>query len=266
MDVWISIIVSSLAIFFIFLGIWIALRVKKEKGVLHNIYRDRGVYPSLSRFQALLWTIVFAFTMFSSFLVNEFQTPSDSSLTPTPTATPTPTPTDSTPTDSTPALTSTLIAGALAAVAFGQGLSENKYGQFYEKSIKKGTKFNAIIPNYRELPQEIKDKIGNIEADTPRKFITMLMEKGKIDIARVQLFVWTWIAILIYLVTFFVDMNDALVNGESVSLPNIDQNLLVLSGLSQAGFVAAKAANKKAVEDDANKPPDPDLLVATQGT
>ena len=59
-------------------------------------------------------------------------------------------------------------------------------------------------------------------------------------------------------------MNDALAEGESVSLPNIDQNLLILSGLSQAGFVAAKAATKKADEDEADDPPDPDLLTGVK--
>ena len=219
MDIWIGIITPSLTIFFIFLGIWIALRVKNEKGVLSNIFRDRGVYPSLSRFQALLWTMVFAFTMLSSFLVNEFQTTTDSTTTDSTTTdstttdstttdstttdstTTNSTTTNSTTTDSTPVLTSTLIAGALAAVAFSQGLSENKYGEFYKKSIKKGIRFSQY-PKFDWWPEEIKSKIRNIEIDTPRKFITMLMENGKIDVARVQLFVWTWIAILIYLIDF----------------------------------------------------------------
>ena len=52
--------------------------------------------------------------------------------------------------------------------------------------------------------------------------------------------------------TFFLNLSAALADQEkaTVTLPDIDQNLLVLSGISQAGFVAGKAAVKPV---DANK-------------
>jgi uncharacterized membrane protein SirB2 len=80
----------------------------------------------------------------------------------------------------------------------------------------------------------------------------MLMEDDKFSITRVQLFTWTWIALFVYVLTFFLNLSAAFADQAkvTVSLPDIDHSLLALSGISQAGFVAGKAAVKPA---DANK-------------
>ncbi len=90
------------------------------------------------------------------------------------------------------------------------------------------------------------------------------MENDAIEITRVQLFVWTWIAILIYLVSFFMNLSSAIATGEGVTLPPIDPSLLALSGLSQAGYVAGKAVKKPASSIDANEPPNKELLTKIQ--
>jgi hypothetical protein len=123
-----------------------------------------------------------------------------------------------------------LLLGALTSVAFSQGLSENKYQQYYNVSI------DTTQPQFANA----------IPRDRPRKFITMLMEDDKYSITRVQLFAWTWIALFVYVLTFSLNLSAAFAYQEKVTviLPDIDHNLLVLSGISQAGFVAGKAAVK----------------------
>gem|GEM_PF-5084474 len=192
----------------IFGGIKLALR----RARLLDVFRDKGVYPSLSRFQALLWTLVFAYTILSVFCIGHLTSIKTSSV------------------DAASNYTTTLLLGALTSVAFSQGLSENKYQQYYNVSI------DTTQPQFADA----------IPRDRPRKFITMLMEDDKYSITRVQLFAWTWIALFVYVLTFSLNLSAAFAYQEKVTviLPDIDHNLLVLSGISQAGFVAGKAAVK----------------------
>jgi cation transport ATPase len=142
--------------------------------------------------------------------------------------------------------TPTLLVLSLASAVFGEGISKKVYDKYYERTLPRA---------------QLRTTNGTVD-NTPRKFITMLMEEDKISITRVQLFVWTWIALFIYILTFFLSLGSAFTQGEtaSISLPNINSNLLVLSGISQAGFIGCKAAIKEADETKADAPAKPDLL------
>lgn len=75
----------------------------------------------------------------------------------------------------------------------------------------------------------------------------MLMENGGIEITRVQLFC-TDPDIYSYLPAFFIcKCGQRLQYSERYKIPV----LLVLSGISQAGFIAGKVAMPKATETDA---------------
>jgi len=55
------------------------------------------------------------------------------------------------------------------------------------------------------------------------------------DLMKFQMFGWTAIAILVYGWLFLTDLNDHI-----ASLPTVDQTIVMLTGLSQAGYLTAK--------------------------
>ncbi len=78
----------------------------------------------------------------------------------------------------------------------------------------------------------------------------MLEEGGKLTLARVQMFLWTWIGVLIYLVFLFsaVSKPEMLRSVEKLSLPNVDDMLVVLMGLSQGGYVGGKLVTSQTTQ------------------
>jgi hypothetical protein len=83
-----------------------------------------------------------------------------------------------------------------------------------------------------------------------RSWSSILLEGGSSSITRLQMFVWTWIGILIYLTVFFgylytLTLSSSTTQFNEVSLPDIDPTLLVLMGISQGSFVAGKVASPK---------------------
>jgi hypothetical protein len=83
----------------------------------------------------------------------------------------------------------------------------------------------------------------------------MLMESGKPALFRYQMFLWTLIGIAIYLLLFFSVAITTITDVEKFencksncgsdplagfSLPNIDPSLVILTGLSQGGYLSGK--------------------------
>jgi hypothetical protein len=219
-DAGVFIFTGVVAPFLVVFAIFIVIKFAAWQTLTLNILRDKGVYPSLSRFQAMLWTLVFAYTILSVIFIDLF--------------------TDVETQTNVTNYTTTLLVGALTTAAFGEYLSNTRYQKYNSSSIAVGQTFKDEEDH--DLPR-----------DTPRKFITMLMEHDKFSVTRVQLFAWTWIAVFVYVLFYFVDLSAAFAYPKEkiVSLPDIDPNLLALSGISQAGFVAGKAAM-----DPANQKPD----------
>ena len=73
-------------------------------------------------------------------------------------------------------------------------------------------------------------------------FSEMLSEGGKPTLTRFQMFCWTWIGIGIYLIIFLTTVTKPanLQAVENLSLPDIDQSLVFLMGLSQGAYVGGK--------------------------
>ena len=225
---WIISIVSPIIIIGAVFGFILYLK-RGTTGTFSDLYKDHGIYPSLSRFQAFLWTLVFTYVLLAV-IISELAQGQPVAQIPIATSE-NMTSTGDDPTASLGAVeqagyTTTLLIGALMSVAFGQGLSNAKYKNYYD--------------------------ISTIVDNSPRPFITMLMENGKIEITRVQLFVWTLVAIFVYLLTFSINTVEAFNNEKAIEFPEINPILLVLSGISQAGFVAGKVVIPKATEMDAN--------------
>jgi hypothetical protein len=95
--------------------------------------------------------------------------------------------------------------------------------------------------------------------DTPKQrppdkdlkpFSSMLEENDKPTLTRFQMFIWTWIGVIIYLALFLAMITGpgALQAVQNLSLPDIDPTLVALMGLSQAGYIGGKAVASLAVE------------------
>ncbi|WP_179372142.1 IPT/TIG domain-containing protein [Nitrosopumilus ureiphilus] len=82
------------------------------------------------------------------------------------------------------------------------------------------------------------------------RFSSMLQEKGKPTLTRFQMFGWTWIGIVIYLIILFSNVSDTANNGnfEELILPDIDPTLVVLMGMSQGAYLGGKIVTKQEIE------------------
>ncbi len=94
------------------------------------------------------------------------------------------------------------------------------------------------------------------------EFGTMLFEGNKPTLARYQMFLWTWISVIFFLFVFFFSVsgiakqietanNDPLVKTspiENIAVNDIDSKLVLLMGLSQGGYLAAKFAARQPIQ------------------
>lgn len=87
-----------------------------------------------------------------------------------------------------------------------------------------------------------------IKANYPLR--TMLEENKKASLSRFQMFIWTFIAIIIYLSIFFgmLAKPGALQAVENLTLPDIDTTLLVLMGISQGAYIGGKVIATQSTE------------------
>jgi hypothetical protein len=58
-----------------------------------------------------------------------------------------------------------------------------------------------------------------------------------LDLMKFQMFGWTVIAIVIYVVTFLATLSNSI-----TQLPGVDSSIVILTGVSQAGYLTGKAA------------------------
>lgn len=88
----------------------------------------------------------------------------------------------------------------------------------------------VLLPNQRPAPRP--------PAIPPWE--TMFMQDGKLTLSRFQMFLWTCIAVLLYIFLLF---NTVLVQAKDVTglgLPDIDVTLVVLMGISQGAYLGNK--------------------------
>ena len=193
-------LLGFIAIFFIFFVMWVVARCLLKGGfpcIFDVIYAEDG-FPSLSRFQFLLWTILIAAAFVWIWLIKI----AASSLT----------------IPGTGDIPGNLLIlmGISVAVPIASGaVSVVKYPTM-------------------SRPQE-----GSGKKDLEKKDLsTMLQEEGKPSLSRLQMFMWTWIGLLIYLailIRFVITTSPGL-----LSLPDIDPTIVILMGISQGSYIGAK--------------------------
>lgn len=71
---------------------------------------------------------------------------------------------------------------------------------------------------------------------------TMVEENGKLELTRLQMFLWTIISLIIYIFLLGSALINGMENVADLGLPNVDPTLVVLMGLSQTGYLGYKAA------------------------
>lgn len=84
-----------------------------------------------------------------------------------------------------------------------------------------------------------KEDKGKTQEESDLTRVTNLVsdERGNLDLSKIQLIVWTFISIGIYLAMVVNEVN----NSSPAVLPDIDTTLMALMGLSSAGYLGKKA-------------------------
>lgn len=190
-----------------------------------DIIRDATWYPSLPRFQFLIWTCIILFVFFAIYSIRILNNVLE-------------------PISSMPENLLILMGISIISPIAGKAISSVKYGN-----------------DSSSARPEKKDMVD-------KKFYTMLNEGKKPSLSRVQMFSWTWIAVAIYLMTFFTyvggvateyvshkvecdQIYSTLVNNgtatpkqfncmHDLTIPNVDETFVVLMGLSQGAYLGGK--------------------------
>lgn len=111
---------------------------------------------------------------------------------------------------------------------------------------------SVTTPVISKEVSKVKYGIGSEEKnDTGKhqhKFQEMFLEKDRPTLTRYQMFAWTVVSILIYLITLATMLVDPNLTTEELILPNIDPALVVLMGLSQGGYLGGKIVTAGAMK------------------
>ena len=81
-----------------------------------------------------------------------------------------------------------------------------------------------------------------------KPFGSMLAENGKPSLSRFQMFAWTWVSIIFYLVSFISQTYFSLYDVSSVKIPDVPGVFVILMGLSQGAYVGGKIVMKQLFE------------------
>jgi hypothetical protein len=81
---------------------------------------------------------------------------------------------------------------------------------------------------------------ANVPSDPNIPLGDIFNEDGKPAMTRFQMFVWTFVAIIVYLILFGMTLYELRGSLGTLTIPDIDNTLLTLMGLSQGAYVAGK--------------------------
>ncbi|HJU78012.1 MAG TPA: hypothetical protein VJ599_00410 [Nitrososphaeraceae archaeon] len=81
-----------------------------------------------------------------------------------------------------------------------------------------------------------------------KPFGSMLAENGKPSLSRFQMFAWTWVSIIFYLVSFISQTYFTLYDVSTLKIPDVPGVFVILMGISQGAYVGGKIALKQLFE------------------
>ncbi len=182
-----------------------------------DIIRDENWYPSLPRFQLILWTGIIIFVFFGIAIFRLFSGVDIPASMPS---------------------NILLVLGLTAGTAVtSTTISRYKYA---------GTTPTDVAPT-KEVPSD------KIRKKLP-KFKTMLMENDKITLSRFQMFAWTWVGIVAYLGLVFFQVNYHLYDSGQLFVPDLPMLLIVLMGIGQGTFLGSKSVKPSFVSINEIRP------------
>ena len=213
----------------------------KKNYRLVDIIFDANGFPSLSKFQFLLWTLIILFSfltvgfirIFGGFLGSGWEVKIPENLI-------------------------YLLGISIAIVPTSAYITKNKYGETNPSSNDKIT-VEYLLEDIQWLEKEIVavrrsmgHRYGRSTKPRPKKpkperdrksFWTILLEGGIPSLTKFQMFSWTWIAVGIYGLTF-LRLLSGFASGEipvnELLLPDVSSTLVALMGVSQAAYVGGK--------------------------
>jgi hypothetical protein len=199
------------------------LNKAKDKGwklSLLEAMKSNDELPSLANLQLFMWSVIIVFAFLTVYLVRVSGGVFDP------------------PTGILPENILKILGISAVVPAASLGLNHNKY-----RDVHIASRSVAADPN-----GTIAQRFAHLKAHSG--WSSILLEGGSSSITRLQMFVWTWIGIFIYLTVFFgylytLTLSSSPTQFNEVSLPDIDPTLVVLMGISQGSFVAGKVASPK---------------------
>jgi hypothetical protein len=167
-----------------------------------DIVRDDDWYPSLARFQFLVWTFIVAFALIGVYFIRIFN-------------------------------------GVIEPPIIAPG---NQFIIPDNLIILMG--ISVTVPIASSQISKLKYKI-NAPRDPPSNdsmpgFETMLEENNKPTLTRYQMFAWTWIGAIIYLMILFSYTTGMLGNIRQLGVPDISPVFVFLMGISNVGYLGGK--------------------------
>jgi hypothetical protein len=176
-----------------------------SKGNFSDLIKDEKKYPSLALFQFLVWTLIISFAYFGIYLTRLFG--GELGLP-----------------DEIPDNILILMGISVGVPVLNVKVSEKKYA-------------NVPSADAPSAPYTLRRR--------PSTLLSMLQENGQLSLTRFQMFVWTWIGIIIYLFLLYFTVNTEMDNVTQLSLPNVDGTIVFLMGLSQAAYLGKKISEIK---------------------
>ena len=218
----------------------------KEYTFIDIIYDAKG-FPSLSKFQFLVWTIIISFLFAVVAFIRILSGTLDSPVV-------------------IPENLIYLLGISIGVIPVASYISKDKYGE----SLKTSNETEMIVNSKKQI-EYLEDQLEverarargrrrkpSVQQPPPysppkkrirKNFWTMLMEGGIPSLTKFQMFTWTWIAVGIYVLTFlriiggFV--SGTITDVSSVVLPDVSFTLVVLMGLSQGAYAGGKWVSPK---------------------
>jgi hypothetical protein len=188
------------------------------------ICEDDG-YPSLARFQLLLWVMTLIFAFVSVSLVRIFSGNYQNSISP-------------------PFSILELIGVNAGTTVVSYGISRPKY--FTPPS---DTSSAPVLPQWSLIAnasggtlQQTQQQLQQSVLVDSRALSTMLEENGVFSVTRFQMFVWTFLSIGIFLVMYLASVG-SLSNLSNLNLPDIGSTVVALTGISQGTYLTGKGVS-----------------------
>jgi len=223
---------------------WIKDKTRKDNVNyrLRDVIYDANGFPSLSKFQFLLWTLIVLFSFITvgfirilgGYLGEDWAVNIPQNLI-------------------------YLMGISLAVVPVASYMTKNKYGET-AKPPSNQVETEAYLKNeiywYKQNSQFLIKSKGKTENPAPRRtkppelpkrvnkpFWSMITEGGAPSLTKFQMFSWTWIAVGIYFLTF-VRLLFGFASSElpvtELLLPDVSSTLVALMGVSQGAYLGGK--------------------------